>query len=93
MRKQITVLQKINEDHISKTLDARRETVAETLTNMGVFGTCTCGGDVVYYANRGVMCHDCGKLYGVWYYRRGKPKPMNHILTEERRLHGHSYNE
>jgi len=44
------------------------------LTNRGIYGTCTCGGNVFYFSNRGVMCDTCRKLYGVWQNKRGRPK-------------------
>ncbi|MBI2184003.1 MAG: hypothetical protein HYU39_03485 [Thaumarchaeota archaeon] len=43
------------------------------LADRGVFGTCSCGGDVRFYTDSGVKCSVCGKLYGLWYIRR-KPK-------------------
>ena len=42
------------------------------LKEKGTFGSCSCGGDVSFYSNRGVQCDRCGKLYGVWYYVRKK---------------------
>ncbi|MCS4538721.1 MAG: hypothetical protein HYY67_07690 [Thaumarchaeota archaeon] len=44
----------------------RTITVLET---RGVFGTCNCGGRVLYYSDSGVKCESCGKLYGVWSIR------------------------
>lgn len=41
----------------------RTITVLET---RGVFGTCKCGGKVLYYSDSGVKCESCSKLYGVW---------------------------
>ena len=40
------------------------------LETRGVFGTCNCGGRVLYYSDSGVKCESCGKLYGVWSNRR-----------------------
>ena len=45
----------------------RTITVLET---RGVFGTCNCGGRVLYYSDSGVKCESCGKLYGVWITRQ-----------------------
>lgn len=42
------------------------------LKDRGVFGTCSCGGDVVFYSNHGVQCKRCGKLYGIWQRRKKK---------------------
>ncbi len=38
----------------------------ESIHNKGVFGSCSCGGQVLYYTDKGVRCSTCGKLYGVW---------------------------
>lgn len=38
----------------------------------GVFGKCSCGAEVLFYSNHGVQCKKCGKLYGVWHFRRKK---------------------
>ncbi len=38
----------------------------ESIHGKGVFGPCSCGGEVLYYTDRGVRCSTCGKLYGVW---------------------------
>lgn len=42
------------------------------LEDRGVFGTCSCGGDVKFYTDSGVKCSVCGKLYGLWYIRKKK---------------------
>lgn len=42
------------------------------LEEKGVFGTCSCGAEVRYYSNNGVVCSRCGKLYGTWLIRRGR---------------------
>ncbi|MBI4258793.1 MAG: hypothetical protein HY619_07545 [Thaumarchaeota archaeon] len=42
----------------------------EVLEDKGVFGACSCGGDVRFYSDSGVKCSVCGKLYGLWYIRR-----------------------
>ncbi len=42
----------------------RNECGVEPIPNTGVFGVCSCGGDVLYYMDRGVRCKECGKLYG-----------------------------
>lgn len=38
----------------------------ENIHSKGVFGSCACGGKVLYYTDKGVRCSTCGKLYGVW---------------------------
>ncbi|MBI2938044.1 MAG: hypothetical protein HYY22_07555 [Thaumarchaeota archaeon] len=40
--------------------------IIESIHSKGVFGPCSCGGEVLYYTDRGVRCSTCGKLYGVW---------------------------
>jgi hypothetical protein len=40
--------------------------IIESVHSKGVFGPCSCGGEVLYYTDRGVRCSTCGKLYGVW---------------------------
>ncbi|MBM3897040.1 MAG: hypothetical protein FJ358_00715 [Thaumarchaeota archaeon] len=51
----------------------RTITVLET---RGVFGTCNCGGRVLYYSDSGVKCESCSKLYGVLCARhKGAEKP------------------
>ena len=41
----------------------------------GNFGTCSCGGEVLFYSHHGVQCKKCGKLYGVWYFKRKTRNP------------------
>jgi hypothetical protein len=50
------------------------------LPEKGVFGVCSCGGDIMFYSNRGVLCSRCGKLYGTWQYRRGRKKNPYRML-------------
>jgi hypothetical protein len=50
------------------------------LPEKGVFGVCRCGGDIMFYSNRGVLCSRCGKLYGTWQYRRGRKKNPYRML-------------
>ena len=38
----------------------------ESIHGKGVFGSCSCAGEVLYYTDRGVRCSTCGKVYGVW---------------------------
>jgi hypothetical protein len=52
--------------------------LVEVIKAKGEYGTCSCGGSVVYYTDAGVKCSECGKLYGLWYTRRVKqasPEP------------------
>lgn len=46
----------------------RRKTIRliESIHSKGVFGPCSCGGEVLYYTDKGVRCFTCGKLYAVW---------------------------
>lgn len=66
--------------------DARRDVkgreAAIVLNDKGVFGICSCGGEVMFYSNRGVLCTRCGKLYGVWQYRRGRKKNTYRLLEQ-----------
>jgi|TARA_B100000315_G_scaffold208041_1_gene203100 hypothetical protein len=49
-------------------IEMRQKTIRliESIHAKGVFGPCSCGGDVLYYTDKGVRCSTCGKLYGVW---------------------------
>jgi hypothetical protein len=38
----------------------------ESLASKGVFSSCSCGGEVLYYSDKGVRCSTCGKLYAIW---------------------------
>jgi len=38
----------------------------ESLPSKGVFCSCSCGGEVLYYSDKGVRCSTCGKLYGIY---------------------------
>ncbi len=40
--------------------------IIDSIHSKGVFGPCSCGGEVLYYTDRGVMCETCGNLYGRW---------------------------
>jgi DNA-directed RNA polymerase subunit N (RpoN/RPB10) len=50
----------------------RRKTIRliESIHSKGIFGPCSCGGEVLYYTDKGVRCSTCGKLYGVWAEKR-----------------------
>ena len=50
------------------------------LMDKGMFGACSCGGDVLFYSDHGVQCRKCSKLYGVWYDRIKKKKILNRIF-------------
>ena len=49
-------------------IEVRQKTIRliESIHTKGVFCHCACGGDVLYYTDKGVRCSTCGKLYGVW---------------------------
>ena len=49
-------------------IEMRQKTIRliESIHGKGVFGHCACGGDVLYYTDKGVRCSACGKLYGIW---------------------------
>jgi len=38
----------------------------EAIKERGVYGKCSCGGDILFYSNYAVKCKECGKLYGLW---------------------------
>jgi hypothetical protein len=61
-----------------RNLKLREEPIV--LTDKGVFGVCSCGGEIMFYSNRGVLCTRCGKLYGIWQYRRGRKKNPYRLL-------------
>jgi len=50
----------------------RQKTVRliQVVEEKGVFGKCSCGGEVLFYSDAGVRCKKCGKLYGTWFQRR-----------------------
>ncbi|MGQ9468211.1 MAG: hypothetical protein ACUVTD_00015 [Nitrososphaerales archaeon] len=49
----------------------RKKTVRliQVLEEKGVFGKCSCGGEILFYSDSGVRCKKCGKLYGTWFKR------------------------
>lgn len=53
-------------------IEMRQKTIRliENIHNKGIFGPCACGGEVLYYTDKGVRCSTCGKLYGIWTDRR-----------------------
>jgi hypothetical protein len=53
------------------------------LIDKGIFGICNCGGEIMFYSNRGVLCTRCGKLYGTWQYRRGRKKNPYELVGME----------
>jgi hypothetical protein len=58
--------------------------IIESIHSKGVFGPCSCGGEVLYYTDRGVRCSTCGKLYGVWANRpRAFLQRAKEILAQE----------
>ncbi|MCL4435420.1 MAG: hypothetical protein M1503_06075 [Thaumarchaeota archaeon] len=58
--------------------------IIESIHSKGVFGPCSCGGEVLYYTDRGVRCSTCGKLYGVWANRpRALLSRAKEILAQE----------
>ncbi len=58
--------------------------IIESIHSKGVFGPCSCGGEVLYYTDRGVRCSTCGKLYGVWANRPiALLKRAKEILAQE----------
>jgi hypothetical protein len=42
----------------------------EVVEEKGIFGKCSCGGEVLFYSDSGVRCKRCGKLYGTWFKRK-----------------------
>lgn len=38
----------------------------ESIPYRGIFCSCSCGGEVLFYSDKGVRCSTCGKLYGIW---------------------------
>ena len=35
------------------------------IDSYGIFGKCSCGGNIHFYTNRGVKCSDCDKILWV----------------------------
>ncbi|MCP8308331.1 MAG: hypothetical protein H3Z54_06515 [archaeon] len=50
----------------------RQKTVRliQVVVEKGIFGKCSCGGEVLFYSDQGVRCKKCGKLYGTWFQRK-----------------------
>jgi len=42
----------------------------EVVEENGVYGKCSCNGEVLFYSDSGVRCKICGKLYGTWFKRK-----------------------
>lgn len=64
--------------------------IVDSIHSKGVFGPCSCGGEVLYYTDRGVMCETCGKPYGRWltkgeyarYFGKGKKREDGYEVGE-----------
>ncbi|MEM2955750.1 MAG: hypothetical protein QXM25_03435, partial [Nitrososphaerales archaeon] len=58
--------------YVIRRIGMRQKTIRliEVVEEKGVFGKCSCGGDVLYYSDSGVRCKKCGKLYGTWFKRK-----------------------
>jgi hypothetical protein len=63
--------------------------IIESIHSKGVFGPCSCGGEVLYYTDKGVRCSTCGKLYGVWANRQmNLIKRAKDLLTHSQETKG-----
>ncbi|MCP8321627.1 MAG: hypothetical protein H3Z52_11920 [archaeon] len=58
----------------------RQKTVRliQVVKEKGIFGKCSCGGEVLFYSDAGVRCKKCGKLYGTWFQRRKSAIKRSH---------------
>lgn len=52
------------------------------LNDHGIWGSCACGGKIVYFADSGVRCKKCKKLYGTWVESLRKAKQEEHRRKE-----------
>jgi len=74
----------------------RRKTIRliEAIDSKGVFGRCSCGGEVLYYTDQGVRCSTCGKLYGVWSNRsRALIKRSQELLMQTQKFAYEDYED
>jgi|GEM_PF-3223874 hypothetical protein len=57
----------------------------QVLEERGVYGKCSCNGDILFYSDYGVRCKECGKLYGLWYddIRRLRSKEIIRLGNED----------
>ncbi len=39
----------------------------QVIEERGIYGKCSCGGDLLFYSDQGIRCKECGKLYAFWY--------------------------
>jgi hypothetical protein len=39
----------------------------QIIEEKGIYGKCSCGGNLLFYSDQGIRCEECGKLYGLWY--------------------------
>ncbi|MEM3383002.1 MAG: hypothetical protein QW698_03040 [Nitrososphaerales archaeon] len=39
----------------------------QVLEKKGVYGKCSCNGEILFYSDRSVRCSSCNKLYGLLY--------------------------
>lgn len=65
----------------------------ENIHNKGIFGSCACGGEVLYYTDKGVRCSTCGKLYGVWTDKRNSLIQRTKDLIEKTQTFNHEGDE
>jgi hypothetical protein len=56
--------------------------VAEKVNGQNAWGSCGCGGKIVYYTDFGVRCEKCKKLYGTWIENLKKAKQEEHRRKE-----------
>jgi hypothetical protein len=54
----------------------------EKVGDKNPWGSCGCGGKILYYNDFGVRCEQCGKLYGTWVQNLKKAKQEEHRRKE-----------
>lgn len=61
------------------------KTIQGTLivNQLGKYGDCGCGGNIVYFSDYGVRCESCNRLYGTWVENIKKAKQEEKQRKEE----------
>ena len=53
------------------------------VAQMGKWGDCRCGGEVLFYSDFGVRCEKCNKLHGTWVENIRKAKEEERLRKED----------
>lgn len=55
---------------LSRLAKRKKRVPPKVLPELGIFGTCNCGGTVRFYDDCGVRCDKCKELHGVRAFRK-----------------------